>query len=103
MTRKDLKLYRGDTYDATLSIDNYTPSANDTILFGIKESFDGELLVRKEIDPTAMTLHLKSEDTQDLPKRCVYDAQLTFVDDKDEQYTKTFLYGNITVTKDVVV
>ena len=101
--KKNISHYRGDTYDATLVIDGYTPVAEDVIKFGIRTAFDAEgYLIYKEIDPLDMKLHLTSEETQNLPETAVYDAQITFVDTDGVEHTKTFIYGTFKTGKDVV-
>lgn len=104
MTKKNIKHYRGDTFDATIVIDNYTPSENDVIKFGIKHTFDDEeCVIEKEIDPKTMTIHIDSEETQELEESSfVYDIQITMTDTEGVEHTQTFLYGRFRLTKDVV-
>ena len=101
--KKNISHYRGDTYDATLAIDGYTPVAEDVIKFGIRTDFDAkDYLIYKEIDPLTMKLHLTSQETQDLPETAVYDAQITFTDVNNVEHTKTFICGTFKTGKDVV-
>lgn len=100
--RHTIKHYRGDSYDATIHFDNYQPTENDKIVFCIRETEDSEqVLVKKEIDPIALNVHLESSDTQRLPFKSVYDMQITYTDEAGIEYTKTFVRGNFYCTKDV--
>lgn len=104
MPRKiDIKHYRGDSYEAVLSIDDYEPVATDEILFGIKVSPDADdYILRKSIDPLSMYVKLTSEEMQVMPEKSYYDAQITFSDVEGESFTKTFIYGKFKCIKDVV-
>lgn len=100
--RHNIKHYRGDSYDATIQFKNYTPTENDKVIFCIRETEDSEqILVKKDIDPLKLSLHLDSSDTQRLPYKAVYDMQITFSDEDGVEYTKTFVRGDFYCVKDV--
>lgn len=99
---QDIAHYRGDSYDANIFIDGYTPTENDEILFCIRKKEDSEdFFVEKEINPNTMRLHLNSSETQNLPTKAVYDIQVKFSDEEGIEYTKTIVKGEFNCDKDV--
>lgn len=77
-------LTRGDTFKATLTINNpdgsiYTPVEGDKIRFALKENVeDEECLILRDIPIDTMLLVLYPEDTKSLEfGSYVYDIQLT--------------------------
>lgn len=74
-----ISLTRGDSFEATVSITDYTPTTNDTIRFAMKHDYaDSNPVIVKDIPISTMTLKLDPADTKSLPfGRYVYDIQLT--------------------------
>lgn len=82
--RNIIFLTRGDTFKATLTINNpdgsvYTPVEGDKIRFALKENVeDEECLILRDIPIDTMLLVLYPEDTKSLEfGSYVYDIQLT--------------------------
>lgn len=93
ITGTNIKLTRGDTLVATLSLvregEPYVPAEGDTILFAVKSKLnpyktayvEGQPLVSKAISTETMTLSLAPADTSSLPFGTYhYDIQVTFAD-----------------------
>jgi len=111
-TKTKIKFFKGDTYEATLSIEGYKPSSNDVVKFAVKEHYDDNTpLLQKTIDPSDMKLYIASNDTKSFPKNSdrdgywgnyYYDAQISFTDEDNVSHVKTFLYGTLVLQSEVV-
>ena len=84
-----IKMTRGDTLKATLSIKDkngnpYTPNKNDRIRFAVKEHYDdANVLIYKDIPYNTLVLTVNPEDTKQLKQnnhKYVYDIQITQAD-----------------------
>ena len=89
----DIKLTRGDTFIATLTLvrsdEPYTPAEGDSILFAVKSKLnplktkyiENTPLISKAISTETMILTLDPADTSSLPfGRYCYDIQVTYAD-----------------------
>lgn len=100
----NIKLTRGDTFKATVSIlqsdgTAYVPDNDDVIVFAVKRSFrDSDAVITKTLDNSTLLLELAPADTKDLPfGQYVYDIQLTYANTDVD----TFIQGKLTLTEEV--
>lgn len=84
VNKNTIYLTRGDTFRATLTINNpdgtiYTPQEGDSIRFALKQSIDDEeCLILRDIPIDTMMLVIYPEDTKPLEfGSYVYDIQIT--------------------------
>lgn len=108
MTKYNINLYRGDTYDAKLSISNYELGENDIIKYSVKKNTNKEEtpVVEHTIEYPFddVKISFSHNDTKNLELiTYVYDVQLQ-IDGKtkgEEAIYKTLVYGEIKVKGDV--
>lgn len=81
---KTITMTRGDTVRIGISLTDdegapYIPEEGDSIRFACKKTYDGDLLIEKDIPTDTLILKLEPEDTKPLPfGKYVYDMQITF-------------------------
>lgn len=90
-----ISLTRGDSFSCSVKIYSsggksiYTPNENDKIKFTVKTGYDedDEVLIRKNISPTDLTLSINPQDTKSLNYGTyVYDIELTTADGRVDTF-----------------
>lgn len=94
----EIILTRGDTFKATLTIQDstgsiYVPQQGDVIRFAVKKRYsDNKILIAKIIDNNTLMLKLNPEDTKPLMfGTYVYDVELTYANGDVD----TFIAGGV--------
>ncbi len=81
---KTITMTRGDSVRIGISLSDdegttYIPREGDSIRFACKKTYDGVLLIEKDIPTDTLILKLEPEDTKPLSfGKYVYDMQITF-------------------------
>lgn len=101
-----ITMVRGDTFSAFLKIYSknkilYSPTAEDTIVFAVKESYtDDQCVLTKSIPYDTMILELEPNDTKSLdqPSSYVYEISLTMEDGTVD----TFIRGKLIIEEEIL-
>lgn len=106
ITKYNIDIFRGDTYEANLEIDGYVLGENDIIKYAVKRSTGLEEPVLFEHTITHpfdnVKLKFNHSDTDELEEDTYfYDVQLSIARVDDEPIIKTVLYGELRIKGDV--
>lgn len=105
ITKYNIEIFRGDTFEAKLNISGYELGENDVIKYSVKKStkMNTPVVFEHTIEKPFDDIYLvfKHSDTSELDDGVYYyDVQLT-INAEDEPIIKTILYGELKIKGDV--
>ena len=106
VTKYNIDIFRGDTFEANLEIDGYVLGENDEIRYAVKCSTgltEPVLFERVITYPfNDVRIVFAHSDTDDLEEGTYYyDVQLSIARAGDEPIVRTILYGELRIKGDV--